>query len=174
MTRTQRLLGWLLAVALPAAGCSGVHSDFDVARVSIENDVLLDVEPGLGAGLYVEYYTGGDWYVFTTCDTARSGFGCDFNVSIEVPSGRGIFGVGGDDLEFAEDDVSSGFDSLYLSTRTFDDYDGVHFSTDAGTTLRLDFDLDGLTQPEVLFWNSKGRIRSDAPTLPLDLKPEAP
>jgi hypothetical protein len=180
-TRTvgMRLLSWLGSCALVAgscalAGCSGEPSGLNVAAVDIENDAQIAVEPGFGAGLYVEYYTGGDWYVFTTCDTLQSDYGCQFEISLYVPRDQDIWNTAGDDLEFTEDELFTERSAVHLNLWTFDDFDGVSFSTDPGTTVRLDFSLDGYIQPEVLFWNGNGRLRDGAPSIPLDLEPEAP
>jgi hypothetical protein len=164
----------LVTLGALASACSSDDSGLGIGRVEIENDAQLLVDAGQGAGVYVEYYSGGDWYVYTTCDTARSGFGCQFDIDLYVPEGNKLRDVVGDDLEFTEDYLDWGGNLIQLSTWTYDDFDGVAFSTRAGAPLRIDFTLDDFAQPEVLFWNERGEVRDTAPSIPLDFEPEAP
>jgi len=45
--------------------------------VGIDTDQTVDAVPGEGVGLFVEYSSGGNWLLWTTCDTNYSNVACN-------------------------------------------------------------------------------------------------
>src|SRR5215203_6098012 len=43
----------------------------DIEEAVIDTDELLDVDPGVGAGAFIEYETGGTYHVTTSCDVGQ-------------------------------------------------------------------------------------------------------
>ena len=140
--------------------------------VEIEADQFIDVSSGDGVGVFVEYATGGDWELFTTCDTEVSELPCEFDLFVSVPFGSTIWGVDG--LELERDDwlhrVESGVLNLGFTTEL--GFDRVQFRTSPGETIRLDVWLDGAPDPQIVFWNGYGALQIAAPSNPLDLTPD--
>jgi hypothetical protein len=158
---------WVLCLA--ALGCAQSVGPID--EVGIEPDAALEVAPGEGAGVFVEYYSDGFWWVYTTCDTNRSGLACDYDVELFVPKVERFRDAEGDDLEF-NDDLFVDKTSIRLRARTNTDFDGFSFYTEPGVKVRLDVHLGGESRPDIVFWNSRGALQHAAPTNPVDFLPE--
>ena len=54
------------------------------ANVSIDPDLGLSSDAGQGTGVFVEYKTGGHWRIFASCDTAITGYNCNYDVTAQV------------------------------------------------------------------------------------------
>jgi hypothetical protein len=146
--------------------------DTRIYDVTIDANVGIDVLPGEGAGVFIEYASGGDWYVFTTCDTELSSRLCDFDIFLSVALGESIERVEGVDLERYDHVVRVESGIVRALFVTDSDFDGVTFRTSPGATLRLDVLIDGIEDPEIIFWNGYGALQSVAPSNPLDLTPD--
>src|SRR6185295_19088970 len=57
------------------------------AKVSIDPDAGLSTDAGQGTGVFVEYKAGGHWRIFTSCDTAVTGYSCNYDVTAQVVGG---------------------------------------------------------------------------------------
>ncbi len=140
----------------------------------IEADVWLDTEPGYGAGVFVEYTSGGEWEVFTTCDTELSGFGCSYDIVLSVEPGRRFRDV--QELELEREDAVVRYDRgviQFLAYTAFG-FDRLRFRTTPGATLRVDAWLDDHADPLVIVWNGYGSVQRGGGTNPLDLTPNTP
>lgn len=177
----MRAAGFVVAALLASACGDGVGqrhaADADqiaVFDVDIDTDARIDVSSGDGAGVFVEYAAGGDWELFTTCDTNLSDIPCEFDILVSVPLGERISNVDGLELE-RDDEVFSlerGVLSLFFLTAS--DFDRVQFRTSPGQTVRIDALVDGVPDPEIMFWNGYGALQFAAPSNPLDLTPSEP
>ncbi len=150
------------------------RADAEVFEVTIDTDERIDVEPGEGAGVFLEYHGDGRWELFTTCDTEVSDLLCEFDIFLSVPVGERIRDVEGLELE-REDQlrrIEGGVVQLLLLTDV--DFDRVKFETEPGETVRLDVLIDGIEDPELVFWNGYGSLQLAAPSNPLDLTPSEP
>jgi hypothetical protein len=184
--RFSRSLSALLALPLFAACGYGDHGRMhddrnypttpapspQIEEATIDADQLLDVEPGLGAGAYIEYESGGTYYVTTSCDAEQSGV-CYWDI-IVTPLGDATVGsVTPLDLE-EEDSVTVGASNqIRLVARTSTDFDGFSFRTDPGAAVEVDVLLDNGAGNRYLFWVGDGALRSGAPSNPVDLVPSA-
>lgn len=139
--------------------------------VEIETDTRIDVDKGQGAGVFLEYASGGEWELFTTCDTQVSDLLCEFDIVLSVPLGSQIESATRVELERGDHVVRQEGGVLQLLWLTGSDFDRVTFRTDPGETLRLDALIDGYPDPELIFWNGYGALQIAAPSNPLDLTP---
>jgi hypothetical protein len=139
----------------------------DIAQVPIDEGGAMTVDPGEGAGLYVESLGGGDWYVWSTCDTEQSGYSCWFDLQLE---GTGMRLVEGEDLE-GYDDVVLERDRMLVTFETSVDVDGVSFRLDEREPLRLGAWLDDADATAFVFWVEDGAISQGMPTNPTDFVP---
>src|SRR3954468_10911544 len=91
----RRLLWGTLGALVPlAAGCTSNDSydayPYDpgppnnVLRMDIDTDQTLVANPGDGAGLFVEYAAGGEYHVFSACDTNKSDYVCHWVVVASI------------------------------------------------------------------------------------------
>jgi hypothetical protein len=134
----------------------------------------IETTPGEGAGVFVEYESGGAWHVFLACDSEISGYACvwDLVLSVAAPARLAVEAeaLESDDLAYVQD-----VDQVVRVVTTTDyDFDGVWLTTDPGETLRIDALLDGYPAHKYLYWVSGGGMHRGAPTNPLDLTPTAP
>jgi hypothetical protein len=161
-------LGTVGGSAGSAGGGSGV-----VATARIDTDQTMVTDAATGAGVFVEYGKGGVWHVFTSCDTALSKEACVFNVVVTLPAGTSYSDVQPEGLE-PTDGIYRYADGLELAVATSTDFDGVRFTTPAGTTARFEVYLGGKADGRYLYWIGDGAIHPGAPTNPIDLKPSTP
>lgn len=167
--------------ALGAIGC-GASSDRElfidapreVFEVTIDSDEGIEADPGEGAGVFLEYQSGGSWELFTTCDTAVSDLLCEFDILLSVPLGYDFEQVVETELESDDYIVQVERGVMQLLWLTDVDFDRISFETEPGQTLRLDVLLDGLEDPEIVFWIGYGALQIAAPSNPLDLTPSEP
>ena len=148
--------------------------ELEVFEVEIDTDEQIDVDPGVGAGAFLEYRSGGRWELFTTCDTLISDYLCDYDIFVSVPLGQELERVRGLELERSDEiaHLERGVMRLLLLTGT--DFDRVSFRAPPGETLRMDVLIDGIVDPEIVFWNGYGALQFAAPSNPLDLTPSEP
>jgi hypothetical protein len=166
------------ALVLLCVGC-GSRSEQETPSlridvVSIESDVELVPEPGLGAALHVEYASGGTWRALFTCDTEVSGYACDYDMiaSVEPPLYLTVDRVN----EFEPEDYWYRIDrgAVHVLALTAFDEDEVTLRSEAGAALRVDLLLDGFPVRQAVVWAAEGRVRTSAPTLPLEFLPDDP
>ncbi|MEN9579609.1 MAG: hypothetical protein RJA70_2618 [Pseudomonadota bacterium] len=142
-----------------------------VYDVEIDTGAGIEVEGGQGAGVFLQYSSGGEWELFTTCDTLLSGLLCEYDIVLSVPVGARLGSPRGLELERGDQVVEQRDGVLRLLWLTGDDFDRVTFETDEGETLRLDALIDGVPDPELIFWNGYDALQQAAPSNPLDLTP---
>src|SRR4051812_13377028 len=115
----SRALWLVLPLALSSAACT--YDNGDARRITdpnggtpvtvcgkatnaaIDVDAKLELsEPGEGAGVFVEYASGGHWTVTTSCDTNQSKAPCEWDLIMTAEDGTQITNVKGVDLESAD------------------------------------------------------------------------
>lgn len=142
----------------------------------------LEIDPGQGAGLYIQYSTGGHWQLRTSCDTAltdgtrtNGGASCQWDVIVTPEDQRTLVNVVGSDLE-ADDQVRAfptDARSYQLLAYTDADLDGFSFDTAPGAGVRVDALLDNGCALPYIFWVGDGALHPGAPSNPIDLLPSA-
>jgi len=178
-----------LGLATAATGCIIVDDDdgYDdpvvtpppVERepmlVSIETDVSLESVPGDGVGVFVEYYPGGTYRIWTTCDTNYSGVSCPIDVYMSIDSSSTFGAVSGVDLEGADFiNVDDTYGTVDLHVETASDIDSAEIDVTPGAILRLEVLVDGVPQPRFVYWFGNGVLHKGAPTSPVDFAPTVP
>jgi hypothetical protein len=143
----------------------------DVAEAIIDADEALEVEPGAGAGVFVEYESGGLYRVTTSCDFDESG-SCLWDILVTPHDDAPVLGLSAADLE-GSDSVSIKEGSVHLQAVTTSDFDGFTLEVDPGVGIRFDALLDEACGNRFLFWVGDGALRSGAPSNPIDLVPSA-
>lgn len=183
-TKTHRSLALLVGVSAMLAsatnGCIVVTDDDTeepvvvvddpppaVETVPIDTGAKLEADPGLGAGVFVEYDGNGNWNVWATCDTEVSGAACGYDVFI---TGDALTATDEVDLE-GRDFVEATSDGLHLFTDTDFDIDGVSFSGFIDDPVQIEVWVDGAPDPSLVFWVANGDIWEGMPTNPSRFAP---
>lgn len=137
---------------------------------SVDPNAMMDPTPGYGAGLFVEYTSGGGWTLYATCDTVVTDAPCTFDVIVTVDPGAGLDApeLTGESPDDALRLVDGGFQ---LYTVTADEMPMVTFMADPGVGITVDMLLDGFAQPEYVNWVSGGVHRQDPGANPVRFTP---
>lgn len=149
------------------------------ARAFIEPDERLEAPPGEGAGVFVEYESGGRWHVWATCDTRLTGRACHFDVLAQTSTGS-IRNVVGDALAPGDSLTQDCTDTAQLLLTSRSDISGMFFETQPGATVVFDVLVDGVPYPELVYWYGSFRetdasdVRYGAPGNPIALTPRRP
>lgn len=139
----------------------------DIQTVPIDTGAKLDADPGLGAGVFVEYEGAGNWTVWTTCDSETSGIACGYDVFI---SGDALTVTDEVDLD-GRDFVESTADGLHLFTDTDFDVDGVSFNGFIDDPVMIEVWLDGAPDGSLVFWVAGGEVWEGMPSNPTQFQP---
>ena len=149
-------------------GGSGTSSTIDA------DSPVTGYSAGQGAGVFVDYSSGGLWYVSLACDTATSGSDCNWDVIVTPTNGVvtdfGPAALDADDL-LGTDTYTSG---VRANTFTGYEIDQFYLVTTPGVSVTVDALLDGLTAERYMYWNGGGGLHRGAPSNPLELVPSAP
>jgi len=147
----------------------------DPMLVNIDSDVALDATPGDGVGVFVEYYAGGTYRIWTTCDTAFSGNACAFDIFTSVDSSSDIVATTEENLEGADSiTVNASQGTVDLRFDTGGDYDAAVIDVTPGAILRLEAFVDGNSDARFTYWFGNGVLHEGAPTNPIDFNPSKP
>lgn len=184
--RASSLVGLLSTASLCAACGYGDHMHHDgygdpygpgpgpatgsVEQATIDTDQGLDVEPGAGAGAFIEYASGGNYRVTTSCDV--QGGSCAWDLLVTPLDGATIDAISPLDLE-SDDSLSTGAGQVRFVASTGSDFDGFTLQTDPGAAIEVDALLDGGAANRFLFWVGDGALHSGAPSNPVDLVPSS-
>jgi len=157
----------------PSADCPSPSTP---VQSTIDADRQIEVDAGQGAGVFVEYQTGGHWLLRTSCDTAKSAMPCKWDVIVTPEDKRSISNVVAADLEPGDSVIAYPGDdvSYQLLATTGSDIDGFSFDSDPGAGIRVDAYLDDQCALAFFFWVGDGALHSGSPTNPVDLIPSAP
>lgn len=153
----------------------------EVAELAIDADATLELAPGEGVLVGVEYTAGGTWRVSAVCDTAYSDRTCSFDIVVDSESG--ILDVDRLELEDADRVIRLDSQALELDWVTGRDTDSLSFTAPPGASVRVSVALfDPLAtwwgawnvDPRLLSWVGDGAAHWGAPTDPVDLTPATP
>lgn len=150
------------------------QSDVAVLSDYIDSDsTLTDITSG--AGIFVEYASGGTWKVQTTCDVGASNADCLWDIYAYTQVGVSFASIDAIDLE-SDDDLQASFGGeLTLYTTTAGDVDGVTFTTNPGEPVTFEFALVDSRQPEkFFFYASQGAIKTGIASPAIKLTPTTP
>jgi hypothetical protein len=110
----------------------------------VDTDQVMNADPGQGVGVFTEYFGGGKWHVWWTCDTAKSRQQCDVVLSATVATGT----ISNLDTTAIDNGsaVLSNPSRIDATTTTTTQVHGMTFSTSPGTVLTLEATVGGLRE----------------------------
>ncbi len=135
---------------------------------------LAEIEPGQGAGAFVEYAGAGSWHVFAACDTELSSYSCGWDIIVSGDAKNHIDDFGSDRMESPDWIDWYDANSVRFVTDTSYDIDGFFVDAQPGGTLRVDVFLDGGPAHRYIYWVGNGGLHQGSPTNPIDLTPTEP
>jgi hypothetical protein len=149
---------------------------------TVDADQQIDVKAGDGAGVFIEYASGGHYHVRTSCDTAVTGSVCSWDIIMTPDVGKALTNVVGENLTGGDSvhtypppaDQPNASPSYQLTAQTSTEIDGVTFDTDPGATVSFDAFLDGTCALPFFFWVGDGALHKGSPSNPVVLTPTAP
>ena len=154
-----------------------------IVELVIDRGGAVQLDPGQGIAVAVQYREGGAWELTTACDTDVSGQRCDFDIVVSTDETSSIEAFDRQNLEDA-DELSA--PDAYAVSAVFDtgaDTDGFSFTTSPGATVRVSallydpsFDswFEWSDDPRFISWVGHGALHRGAPTNPVDLTPDRP
>ena len=160
--------------------------DIDVERQPVEEAAIqtgatmTDIAPGRGAGVFIEYSSGGEWAVRLACDTKRSGLACEWDVYASPLGAENLLLLDQelDDDGVARENLEGGID--YWPT-TSDELDQLWFVGAPGEAVSFYVLLDARftdrdRAPErFVYWvGDTGVLHAGAPSNPIELVPTEP
>ncbi len=145
------------------ASCSAGVSDG-----SVDENALLDLDPGRGVGTTVEVMADGTWRFAAACDTLISGTYCAWSVAVSPIDGD-IESFEPEDLD--EDDRLETFDDgVVLDAITTDGIDAFTVLATPGAGMRVNATIDGYCAGPYVFWTEDGDVENSS-TNPTNLFP---
>lgn len=171
LSRPTRVVGALaLHVGLAAAtsGCFILdgHSGAppypgDPDQVEVDTGAVINVTPGEGAGVFVEYFGDGAWSVTTSCDTDLTNRPCAYDIIIAVAPEITVSSPALVPTSEPVDRLTLRDDGTFrLTAGTASRLGGITFLTDPGAAIEMDMLLDGQAQPWFVFWSQDGELAS--------------
>jgi hypothetical protein len=140
--------------------------------VNIDTDIALDAKQGDGVGIFVEYYAGGRYRIWTTCDTNFSNATCPFDIYTSVDTSSDILATTEENLEgYDSITVQQSKGTVDLHFETDGDYDAATIDVTPGAILRVEAYIDNQSQPQYVYWFGDGVLHQGAPTNPVDFSP---
>lgn len=140
-----------------------------IEQATIDVDATIEADPDAGAGVFIEYQSGGTYRVTTACDTKHGD--CTWDIIATPLDAAGIKGAAPIDLEQQDDSITFDSASLRLVAITGKDFDGFTLQTEPGSVLEVDALLDDAPANHFFFWVGDGALHGGAPSNPLDLVP---
>jgi len=140
---------------------------------TIDVDRQIEVQAGEGAGVFIEYTSGGHWQLRTTCDSLKNNVACKWDIIVTPEDGQTFSNVVATDLESTDavrpfpDDTRS----YQLIAETSGDIDGFTFDTAAGAAISVDALIDDQCALPYFFWIGDGALHSGSPSNPVILAP---
>jgi hypothetical protein len=141
--------------------------------VDVDPNQTLTAAPGEGAGVFIEYKTGGHWHVWWTCDTNKTQLSCAYDVTVTVASGS----ISNGTSDATSTAITAAPSSLEATSTTTTSLDGVRFDTAPGAMITVDAAIGGLRDGSFLFFVQNGQINGGYTgklTDPLKLEPSSP
>jgi hypothetical protein len=192
LTRLVRPLA--LLAPLGAAGCymdhgphHGYYDDYyygngpyaggptcaaGVDESTIDAGSVYPLDPGY-VGIAAEYFGDGAWRFATACDTPKSGYSCDFVVTV-TPLDGSIYSVAPEGLEAGDLLALDGHGSASFSVVTDSDIDAFTLEAVPGATLEVTATIDGYCATPYVLWLSGGETPPAPTRASLDLTPSSP
>lgn len=147
----------------------------EIMDAPIEPGQQIDVMPGTGAGLFIEYQPDGTWHIFASCDTQITNEACVWDVIALIPRTEDLEVTQEENLEpnYPDYDGTVRIDNAAVNwvVRTDIDFDGIFLKAPPGQPLRVDVLLDNGPALRFVNWISDGALNVGVPTNPIDFAP---
>jgi len=164
-----------------SSGSSSGGAALQPMLVDVDPNQTMNATPGDGVGVFVQYKTGGHWYVWWTCDTNKTGESCAFDNAVSVSKGA-ITNVASMTPGVALTGVMQNAPgTIEATTSTTTGIDGVTFDTPIAAgdvpVITLDAKVNGQENPGWLFFVQDDKINggtTDTLTDPLMFEPSTP
>lgn len=124
--------------------------------VKVDTGRTLNADPGQGVGIFVEYAGAGNWHVWWTCDTAKTGAACAFDVRIASESGD-LASIQSEGVLASDSIVSSDPRTIDAHSNTGANAVGVRFAAPAGGSISIDASVGGVRDPSFFFFVQDGK-----------------
>jgi hypothetical protein len=146
---------------------------------TIDTDALIDIDAGVGIGVFIVYASGGHYHLRTSCDTTTSHLSCHWDVILTPEVGKTITNVapenltGSDSVQvYAPSLTPAGQSPSYqLLAETSTEIDGVTFDIEPGSAVTVDAFLDDTCALPFFFWVGDGALHQGSPSNPLTVTP---
>ena len=146
----------------------------------VDTDQVMNADPGQGVGVFTEYFGGGKWHVWWTCDTSISNQECDVAVSATAAAGN-ISDVDSTGLAGGST-VTPTASRVEAHVITTTQVHGITFKTNPGAVVTLEATIGGLKEGpgqnrSFFFFVQDGKINGGFTgrlTNPLQLKGKTP
>jgi hypothetical protein len=147
-------------------------------NVSIDTNQTMNVAPGDGVGVFVEYDSGGNWNVWWTCDSRvdPTNTACGFDVKITAQSGA-LTNLVPQTLAAGDAITQPTPASVEATTTTSTGTDGFTFTTSPGAEILLDASIGGQHNGNFVFFVQGGKVNdgfSGTLTDPIYMQGSAP
>lgn len=144
----------------PSGGAGPSTADAGPILVMVDPDKTMDAAPGEGVGVFIEYGTGGHWYVWWTCDTnvnTQGALACEFALKLTVTQGA---------MALTASQAPAGavltkgapVREIDATTTTGAEIHSVSFDTEAGAVLTIDAAVGGQRDPRYFFFVQDGQV----------------
>lgn len=124
--------------------------------VSVDTGRTLNAAPGDGVGIFVEYATGGQWHVWWTCDTSKTGASCGFDLTIKSETGD-ITSITSEGVLASDSVVSTDPRTIKARSNTGSNAVGVTFAAPAGGVVSIDAAVGGVRDASFFFFVQDGK-----------------
>ena len=142
---------------------------------TIDVNAQIEVQAGEGAGVFLEYTSGGHWQLRTSCDTLKNNVSCKWDIIVTPEEGQTLSNVVATDLESTDDlrPFSADSVSYQLVAETSGDIDGFSFDSAPGAAISVDALLDDQCALPFFFWIGDGALHKGSPSNPVVLIPSS-
>jgi hypothetical protein len=124
--------------------------------VEVDADEQMNAAPGQGVGVFIEYFKGGHWRVWWTCDTTITNKTCAFEIGISTTSE--ITSTKPEEIATAGTVQTVSARQLKATTITGAQSHGVTFDTPPGATITVDAAVGSLRDGKYFFFVQNGKI----------------
>jgi hypothetical protein len=138
-----------------------------VSEVAIQPDQIMSAVGGEGVGIFVEYYAGGKWRIWTTCDTFTSKSICSYQIFASFTRIEHLKSYGTEELEGFDEVQVLDDGVVQFIADTDSDTDGLVLEVEENQPVQLEVFIDGQSAQPFVYWVSDDVIHAGAPDNPV-------
>jgi hypothetical protein len=149
---------------VPAAPAMTLDDGTAPPLFKVDTGRTMNVAPGQGIGVFVEYAAGGQWHLYWSCDSEATSNACTVDLILLANEGK----VGDVKAEgfVASDllDTSTTPGTIRATTSLTTEGKGLRFTTSPGGVITLGARVRGLQLPDFLFFVEGGSVKGGTAT----------